>query len=1028
MADNFEKLYITRISRFIDRISTMILSESVPFTMQFWNCGDAIPFAERLQGDYREITEGALWGKDWESAWFHLEGEVPAEWAGQKICAHLDFGGEGLIYLPDGEFLQGITNGSVFDNEFARDIVHLNEEYLAKSGVELWIETAANGLFGMFTEPDPAVDSPHRYGHYEAKVNKARLCLFDDNVWHLWLDLKIIWGLIKTLPEKSVRRKRLIRCANKAIEVFQDSVENSNAARAVLKTELSKTADASELTAYAVGHAHIDTAWLWPVKETVRKCARTYANQLKLINEYPDYVFGASQPQHYQFIKDFYLELYEQIKQAVKEGKWELQGGMWVEADCNLICGESLIRQILYGNNFFRDEFGVEVENLWLPDVFGYSAALPQIMAKSGLKYFLTQKLSWNQFNEFPHHTFIWKGLDGSEVLTHFPPENTYNSQLNTEYINPGRDNFKEREFIEEFICLFGVGDGGGGPKEENIEFGLRMRDLEGAPKVKFSSAANFFETLDKYRDELAVWAGELYLEYHRGTLTTQARVKKYNRKLEYKLKAVEAFCSILPLKDYPQTEIETIWKKVLINQFHDIIPGSSINSVYENTIKEYEAANEESERILSGAAKRIFIQDKNAVTYFNASDYSYKGSLKLPEGWTGYRVNDEEGKEIFRQIIGGQSEVYLEIAPYSFKTLKKVKKVSESALKICDDLILENELIRYKFDEGGSLISAYDKECRREVIPAGMQGNVLSMYEDRPVDHDAWDVDIYYEDTRIENAGCSKIDNPVSGEVFQRVTFDYTVGKSTIAQQVTLTRNSKRLDFTTHIDWREKHKMLRVAFPVEVVTDSASYDIQYGYIGRPNHRNTPYDRAKFESVGHKFADLSDSSYGAALMNDCKYGYKVLGKVIDLNLLRSPTYPDPDADIGEHDFTYSFLPHKHSLPDSEVFAEAERLNNPSIMFAGYAADRLLYPFRVESESISLEAVKKAEKEDCLILRLVEKRGAIGRGKIILQKPGSICECDIMEWNDGEVKRVDCAFDFAMKPFEIKTCKLWFDED
>ena len=465
MNEKIFSVYRERIRKFHQRLGRRILGEWIPFQASFHWSKDAVPFDERLKGEFKPIREGDVWGEAWESAWFHLTASVPNEWQGEKVVAQLDFTGEGLVLDAKGMPLQGISKGSVFDKEFSRDLVHVLDRSRGGESIELWVETAGNDLFGLYMDLDPEPDDPNRFGHYECRVNRMRLCVFHEEVWKLWLDLEILLGLVKRLPEKSVRVARLIRCANEAIDAFADDVRNASESRKILQKELSKPAAASELSVLAVGHAHIDTAWLWPVEESVRKCARTFASQVRLLEKYPSYVFGASQPQHYLFVKEIFPNLYEKIRHFVKQGRWEPQGGMWVEADCNLISGESMIRQILHGKNFFMDEFGVDVRNLWLPDVFGYSASMPQILRKSGIDFFLTQKLSWSQVNDFPHHTFRWRGIDGSEVITHFPPEDTYNSMLNTEYLIPGRDNFKEKAFLDEFISLFGVGDGGGGPK-----------------------------------------------------------------------------------------------------------------------------------------------------------------------------------------------------------------------------------------------------------------------------------------------------------------------------------------------------------------------------------------------------------------------------------------------------------------------------------------------------------------------------------------------------------------------------------
>jgi alpha-mannosidase len=1017
---------IRRIDQFYRRATRSIIADSVLLKATCGWSTDPVSFEERTQLAYTQIEEGAIWGRTWESAWFHLSGAVPSSWRGKTVVAQLDFGGEGLVFLPNGQIVQGITNGSVFDTEFGRDIVRLLDTCVGGEVIELWVEAAANGLFGMFCDLDPDARSTNRYGLYDAKVNSIRLGIFDTTTWELTLDLRVLLGLIKGLPEQSVRRARIIKTAIEGLNAFATSDDNPRVFREILARELSKPATASSLSVTAVGHAHIDTAWLWPVKESIRKCARTFATQLDLIDRYPEYIFGASQAQHYAFVKERYPELYERVKAAVKAGRWEVQGGMWVEADCNVPSGESLVRQILQGKNFFRDEFGVDVDNLWLPDVFGYSAALPQILLKSGINYFLTQKLSWNQINEFPFHTFKWQGIDGSEVLTHFPPENTYNSQLAAESLVTAQDQFKEKDYIDEFISLFGVGDGGGGPKEEHIQMGRRMTNLEGAPRVRFGSAKDFFHRLAKHCDEVPTWVGELYLELHRGTLTTQAFVKWANRRLEHKLRALEMLCSCLSVDNYPQKSLDDIWKTVLINQFHDIIPGSSIWRVYRLANEQYREALSSCDAMMTDVASKLLERNPGCVTLFNSLHYPYEGAVLLPTEWSNFTVKDADGNVLPSQTERDQLVVQVNMAPYSFITLTRVASGAKPPPP-AKGLVLDNELVRYEFTEQGTLCRCFDKEIGREIIPPDRPGNVLTLYEDRPNDWDAWDIDAFYRDVALERARVIKAEPLPSGEVRQGLLFRYRVGQSQIDQRVYLGRSSKRLDFETVVDWHEKHRMLRVAFPVTVRTDQATFDIQYGFLRRSTHRNTSWEQARFEVVGHRYADLSDQDYGVALLNDSKYGYHVENGLLDLNLLRSPNYPDPDADQGEHHFVYSLLPHAGDLAHSEVIREAAKLNQGLMILDGFSAGNRIVPARLTGEGISLEVMKRAEKEDCLVLRIVETHGRHSSGQLVVDVKGAIlAETDLLEWSDGEQISADAPVELKLNPFEIRTFKLKLD--
>ena len=1022
MTKKIEKIFTERINKFQKRIYRQILMDTIMFDASYYSSKVQVQFNNRLEGNYISIKQGEVWGETWDNAWFHLKGCIPKSWKNKKVVAHLDLNGEGLIFSDSGLPLQGITSSSVYNKEFKRDIFPIYEKCKGGEEIELWIEAVAIGYLGVNLPLDPKPNDTNRYGEFKGRVNKIEFAIFDEELWHLWLDIEVLNGLVKTLPEKSVRRSRIIRNVNKAIDAYGDNQNNSNSARSILQVELSKPASASDLSVSAVGHAHIDTAWLWPVSETIRKCARTFANQIALLEKYPEYIFGASQPQHYVFVKEYYPELYKKIKHFVKEGRWELQGGMWVEADTNLISGESLIRQIIHGKNFFMDEFGVEVENLWLPDVFGYSVALPQILKKSGIKYFLTQKISWNQINEFPHNTFLWQGIDGSKVLTHFPPENNYNSYLSPDYLVPGRDNFKENDFIDEFISLFGVGNGGGGPKHENIEFGKRMSNLEGAPKVRFGRADSFFESLDKYKNELPVWQGELYLELHRGTLTTQALVKKYNRKLELKLRELEILYSTLPIENSPVLQFDAIWKKVLINQFHDIIPGSSINEAYKVTHKEYETAIEQCTKLEQAASKLLFKESDNSLVLFNSLSYKFSGAITLPDNWENGLV-DSENNRVEVQKEGDEFIALVNVEPLSFLTLYKVEEYENSKVDK-QDLILENAKVLYEFDKDGKLTKAYDKELDLNILANNEMGNLLSLYDDHPLDWDAWDIDIFYETSHLEFAKGIAAEKYCDGKVRKGLKYVFEIGNSKIQQFIFLTENNKRLDFETEVEWNEKHKMLRVAFPVNVFNDHASFDVQYGFINRNTHRNTSWDYAKFEVPGHRYADISRDDFGVALLNDSKYGYKVLNNIIDLNLLRAPSYPDPDADIGNHKFTYSLLPHSGNLINSDVIPQSAQLNQGVMVFPNVENIDASVPCEVVGVGISLETIKKAVKSDSLIIRLVETTGSNSKGLLKFNKyPIKISETNLIEWEENEETLILDDFEIRLKPFEIRNYKL-----
>jgi alpha-mannosidase len=1023
MPKSAAEITISRLSRFIERIAERVLSEEHTLQAECGWSSDPIPFSKRETLTYRPVVKGDEWGKAWESAWFHLRGEVPAHWSGSAVVARLDFSGEGLVVTPDGKLLQGISNGSVFKWNFNRDLVRLFDSCQGGEEVELWVEAAANALFGIFTKSDPMPQDPERHGTFKATVEEISLCQFDEEHWQLWLDLTLLSGMLKRLPETGVRYSRILRTVDRAINTYAVEKEDANACRQVLQDVLQMPAAGSDLAVQAVGHAHIDTAWLWPVRETIRKCARTFASQLDLIHRYPDYIFGASQPQHYAFVKEHYPELFESIRKAVAAGRWEPQGGMWVEADCNVTGGESLVRQILHGKNFFRDEFGVEVDNLWLPDVFGYSAALPQMLRRSGIDYFVTQKLSWNQTNEFPHHTFKWRGIDGSEVLTHFPPENNYNSMLDAEYLIPARDTFKERDRLDEFLSLFGVGNGGGGPKEENLEWGKRLRDLEGAPRVRFGTARDFFHRLREQADLLESWSGELYLELHRGTLTTQALVKKMNRRLEHRLRALEMLWSCLPLAQYPSQQLDRAWKKLLLNQFHDIIPGSSINEVYRVTHQEHQQLDEVCDRLEEEAAGQLFSPDEQALVLFNSLHEEYRGVITLPAHWGEAGLQNSSGQQLPVQSEESCLTALVTVPPYSFTTIHRSEFVPEQKRDLPEmpELVLENELVRYRFNERGQLLEAYDRELDREILVAGEMGNRLALYDDRPNDWDAWDVDSFYRDCEVDEAHARQVTKLSDGPVRSGIRFELRIGESDIVQDVFLVTGSRRLDFVTRVEWRERHRLLRTSFPTNVKSERASCDIQYGFVERDTHSNTSWEQARFEVAAHRYVDLSDHDYGVALLNDCKYGHRLEGNLLDLALLRAPTNPDPDADRGSHEFTYSLLPHPGDLLHSNVIAEAARLNQGIMLFADCNAAECKFPLQLSGDGLSLEVFKKAEREDCHVVRVVETRGMETSGQLHCGE-GTGRETDLMEWaDDSELDSRD--LDLRLGKFEIRTLKI-----
>lgn len=1021
----FDRLFtfnMKRLDAFISSLPKLFFKSKHPLACEVAVSADAVPFEKRLTLAYKSIYPGEKWGKDWESGWFHVTGEVPESWDKGKIKLLFHPGGEGLIFDKNGNPAARVTGGSVYSADFCQNEWLLPASFIRDGKIDIFIEGAANTLFGLVFDRTHELRKEHPQGRFTGILETCCLGLWDEEIWHFYIDLKVIRELISGLPENDHRRKRYARLCIKSADIFQSS--GVAAARAVLQEIFAITPSGSLMTAHAVGHAHIDTGWLWPVRETVRKCARTYAAQLDLIERYPEYIFGASAPQHYAFIKEHYPDLYRRIKEAVRKGNWELQGGMWVEADGNVISGESMVRQFLHGKNFFMDEFGVDVKNLWLPDVFGYSGSMPQIIKRSGCDYFLTQKLSWSQFNTFPYKSFNWKGIDGSSVLTHFPPENSYNSTLKPDKLIKAQEEYPEGDILSDYMSLFGIGDGGGGAYPELIERGRRLAHLDGVPQVKFAKAASFFEKLSAYKDELPTWQGELYLELHRGTLTTQSRTKRLNRKNEQLLTETEFICSMLPLENYPQTALDRLWKLLLLNQFHDIIPGSSIHMVYEQTESELRGISTAAENLITGAVKKLFPAVPQSAVILNTLSNEYETLIELPLSWESFRIEDEKGVPVTVQPIGSKLLAKVNV-PGSSCTHIKCAGPAAADHKCADfpgELVLENEFVRYEFNSNAMLISAFDKRNNRPILKSGEYGNKLALYDDTPINYDAWDIDHSYLDQVPATPESVSAEWVEYGPLRQTIRFELSLSNSRIVQHVSLESTGARLDFKSDADWHEEHKMLRTAFFVNVFASEAAFDIQYGFIKRPTHKNSSWDFARFECCGQRYADISSDDYGVALLNDCKYGYHVYDNCLDLNLLRSPVYPDHLADQGKHSFTYSFLPHRGNLVNSGVMTEAALLNRPPrvIIDAGKGSEPCC---RIASTGITLEVVKKAEKESCLILRLVEIRGEKSCGTLYFNSPVHVSETSLMEWEEEKLCENVSQLPLQLDPFEIRTLKV-----
>ncbi len=980
---------ISRIDRTISRLPKLVYRPIADLVVDAWTTPEPTPFTERESGTHQALKVGDKWGKLWDCAWLHFTGSVPAEAAGENVVLLLDFNGEGLVVNAEGNPVQGLTPiKSGFDYSLGRPgkrVLPFANPATGSETVDVWVDAGNNDLFGGL--PDGGA------------LAEASVAVRRDDLQALCFDFEVLRELLEYLPRTKARAARVLQALYDAALTLPQrgtpTPEEAAAARALLAPELARRGGDPALTVSALGHAHIDLAWLWPIRETIRKGARTFSTALRMMERYPDYVFGASQPQLYQWMKDFYPNIYAQVKARVAEGRWEVQGAMWVEPDANVPSGESLVRQILYGKRFFRDEFGVDVTNLWMPDVFGYSGSLPGILRAAGLTTFMTQKLSWSEVNTFPHHTFRWEGIDGSRVLVHMPPEGTYNSSAAPRAIARAEENFLDKAVSDRVLVLFGIGDGGGGPGEEHLERLARERDLQGLAPVVQEPSQVFFDRLEINADKYPLWRGELYLEKHQGTLTTQGRNKRFNRKLEFALRELELSASRARLvlgTSYPADALDRIWKEMLLLQFHDILPGSSITRVYDESLPRYAALLAEVVD-LTAAADAAMLGAGGTLLALNSLSWDRAEWLKAGDAWRLVSV----------PALGSAA------VPAPADTFPAV---SASATG------LENELLRVTFSENGDLVSVYDKTAGREALTPGEIGNALAVYEDLG---DAWDFASDYAAAPPAHFTLTNAEAFVDGpKAVLRQT--RTFGASTLTQEISLMAGSRRLEFHTHADWQEDNRMLRTLFPLAVNAEAARCEIQFGSIARPVTRNTTWEDAKREVCAHKWVDLSETGYGVALLNDCKYGHSVQDGGIALTLLRSPSGPDPVADRAHHEFTYALLPHAGGSAAGGVVREAYALNVPLRVTTG--ASPLPSLLSVDAENVIVEAVKKAEDGDALIVRLYEAHGAAASVSIAFGfTPRAVSRVDLMEENPQPLEVTDLAVSFSVTPFEIITLRV-----
>jgi alpha-mannosidase len=998
---------------------------------------EPVPLAEALAADYEPFEVGQAWGRPWSTTWLRVTGQIPQDWAGKRVEAVFDPGfvgswpggqAEGLAYDLDGVPLKAINP----QNQY----IPIATEAKGGEHVGLLIELASNpDILGGGFVPTPLGDKRTAADQPLYVFRRADLAVRDENVFHFVLDLEVLGELMRQLPTDSPRRYEILRAIERALDAVDlDDVSASAAdARSELAPALAKPAHASAHTIYGAGHAHIDSAWLWPIRETQRKTGRTFANVTMLAKEYPELVFACSQAQQYAWVKERYPLVFQRIVEAVQVGQWAPVGGMWVEADGNLPGGEALARQLVHGKRFFAQEFDVECDGVWLPDSFGYTAAYPQLARLADMHWFLTQKISWNQTNKFPHHTFWWEGIDGSRVFTHFPPVDTYNATFTGDEMAHAVRNYQEKGRGTRSLAPFGHGDGGGGPTREMLEKARRLADLEGSPKVVIAHPDEFFTSaLEEYPDA-PVWSGELYLELHRATYTSQSKTKQGNRRSEHLLREAELWAAQAQLTtglEVPYDELDALWKTVLLNQFHDILPGSSIAWVHREAEATYAAVRESLTQIIERSVRAIAPAGPIAL---NAGPFERTEVVAVPPEFSTQQRSDGAGLALLRVPASGAVTVAVGlVSPAAPVT---AGGSSESGF------VLDNGLVRVQIDAQGLLSSVIDLQADRELLARGQLGNLLQLHPDFPNQWDAWDIDAHYRNKHTDLTDVQSLVLIEAGPLEASVRVVRSFGRSQVTQTVTVHADSSWVELEVDIDWHEVEKILKVAFPIDLRADVTAAEIQFGHVKRPLHVNTSWEAARFEMCMHRFVLLTEPGYGVAVANDSTYGYDAnrttredggTTSTVRLSLVRAPRVPDPQADQGAHRMRYALVP---GADVTEAARAGYALNLPvRVVEAAHDAARRLPPplVRIDGDGVLVESVKLADdRSGDLVLRLYEHRG--GRAYVTVRTGVDVLAAqitDLLERPGRDVPsagpvplRPDGGIELAFRPFQVVTLRL-----
>ena len=966
-----------------EQVMPLLHVSSSPLALERWDVppaedggvGEPVPFEVARQAAYEPAKVGDRWGWAWGTTWIHATGQVPADAQHPEIVVDLGWAGrrpgmqaEALVHRADGSTVKALNPQ--------------NNWIPCEPGdeIDLWIEAAANPVIGPAGGPTPEGDRATSRRDPIYSISRADLVEVDPVAVELVADFDALLEQRMALPDEDARQWQIIYAMERAVDALDTSSPDATratlqAARDELAEVLSRRAVEGGHRISAVGHAHIDSAWLWPVRETKRKVARTCSNVLALMERHPDFVYTMSSAQQWEWLRTERPELFERVKQYVEEGRFVPTGGMWVESDTNMVGGEAMARQFVEGKLWFLAHLGVESEEVWLPDSFGYTAALPQIVRLAGMRWFLTQKISWNKVNKFPHHTFWWEGIDGSRVFTHFPPADTYNGTLSGTEIARSAKNFRDKGKATHALIPFGHGDGGGGPTREMLQRAERYADLAGSPRVHLESPPQFFAQAEAEYPDAPVWAGELYLEIHRGTYTSQHRTKDGNRRSEHLLREAELWAATAAVRtgfEYPARELKEAWRLTLLQQFHDILPGSAIAWVHQEAEHNYAALAETLTGIVESAQSAL------GGGAFNAGPFEVDGVAPLAAA----------------PVAGEAADVLAEADG--------------------DGWVLSNDALTVRLDAGGVIRSIHDVVADREVLPPGGAANLLQTHPDVPNNWDAWDIDGFYRHRRTD---LTEGDVTVRGDTIEVTR---TLGESTIRQVLSL--HGSCVDVGTEIDWHERHTVLKLAVDADVHTDHARYETQFGHVTRPTHTNTSWDTARFEVCAHRWVQVADAGYAVGLANATSYGHDVSRHEREgggtysrmrATLLRAPRYPDPETDQGAHTFRHSIV---CGGGVRETAAGGYRINLPVRVTTGSAAVEPLV--RVEGGAL-VEAVKLAEDgSGDVVVRVYEPEGArVGFAVEAGFEHSGVSVVDLLE------RPLDDEVPDTLRPFQILTLRF-----